>query len=43
MAADSLQELRFTRRWVTDDTDIDIASEVDTFLGLFMNTAHQLQ
>jgi hypothetical protein len=43
MAADLLQELRFTGGRITDNTDVDIASKVDTLLGLFMYTAHQLQ
>ena len=43
MPADLLQELRFTRGRITDNTDIDITSEMDTFLSLFMYTAHQLQ
>ena len=43
MLADLLQKLRFTRGRITDNTDIDIASKMDTFLGLFVYTAHQLQ
>lgn len=43
MPAELLQELRFTGRRITDNTDVDVASKVDTFLSLFMNTAHQLQ
>lgn len=40
---DLLQELRFTCRWVTDDTHIDITSKVDALLSLFVYSAHQLQ
>jgi len=40
---DLLQELRFAGGWVSDDTDVDIASEMNAFSRFFMYSSHQLE
>ena len=40
---DLLEKLAFTGTWVSDDAYVYVPTEVHPFLGLFMDSAHQLQ
>jgi hypothetical protein len=38
-----LEELRLGRGRVADNADVDVTSQVNTFLRLLVHTAHELQ
>jgi hypothetical protein len=43
LETDVLEKLRFRRRWVPNDADIDITTKVHSFWCLFVDTTHELK
>ena len=39
----TLEELRLRSRWVADDTDVDIATQVHALVGLLVHAPHELK